>query len=386
MRWRPPNGLPRCASRSQRILPGLRVERVHHVADLAGLAGQLDVAIDDTLDDFLVREPLLGELGGVVVAVDAGGRRLERARADRRRDEHAIAPDDRRRPAAARHLDRPRDVLGRRPALGQRRLVGDAGPAGPRNCGHSEGRSRRWSRQPTGQSAEWQRSVASPSDHTAAMARGAISVTEAGLQDAFRGGRMSPPYAALPGTPGGPHAPCTPHRCHLARGHWRRDRGRRSRGHCPGQPGNLLEQFRLRSREAEAKGLAEPFTGITANGRVEPGLFPVRSTGVSTEPVRAAAAAFLAALTAEQRQATTFPVDDPEWRKWMNQHFYVRQGVSFEEMSAAAARGGVRPAARVAQREGAEADARHHAAQPHARRAERQQLRRSTASGSTTSR
>jgi hypothetical protein len=28
-----------------------------------------------------------------------------------------------------------------------------------------------------------------------------------------------------------------------------------------------------------------------------------------------------------------FAVDDPEWRKWMNQHFYVRQGVGFEEMA-----------------------------------------------------
>ena len=28
-----------------------------------------------------------------------------------------------------------------------------------------------------------------------------------------------------------------------------------------------------------------------------------------------------------------FAVDDPEWRKWMNQHFYVRQGVSFQEMT-----------------------------------------------------
>jgi len=28
-----------------------------------------------------------------------------------------------------------------------------------------------------------------------------------------------------------------------------------------------------------------------------------------------------------------FSVDDPEWRKWMNQHFYVRQGVSFQEMT-----------------------------------------------------
>jgi hypothetical protein len=89
------------------------------------------------------------------------------------------------------------------------------------------------------------------------------------------------------------------------------------------------------SRDAESKGLAEPFKGITTDGKVRPGLFPVRSTGVSTEPVRKAADAFLAALTPEQRKKTTFAVDDPEWRKWMNQHFYVRQGVSFGEMDEA---------------------------------------------------
>ncbi len=98
-------------------------------------------------------------------------------------------------------------------------------------------------------------------------------------------------------------------------------------------PGTLLEGFRVRSREAEAKGLADPFKGITAKGTVESGLFGVRSTGVSTEPVRAAAAAFLASLTPDQRRSSTFAVDDAEWRKWMNQHFYRRQGVSFEEMS-----------------------------------------------------
>jgi hypothetical protein len=87
------------------------------------------------------------------------------------------------------------------------------------------------------------------------------------------------------------------------------------------------------SREAAA--LAEPFRGITTNGRVQPGLFPIRSTGVSTEPVRKAAVAFLAALAPEQRAKTTFPVDDPEWRKWMNVHRYTRQGVSFQEMSEA---------------------------------------------------
>ena len=40
-------------------------------------------------------------------------------------------------------------------------------------------------------------------------------------------------------------------------------------------------------------------------------------------------------MTQEQRDRTLFAVDDPEWRKWMNQHFYVRQGVSFLEMNAA---------------------------------------------------
>ncbi|HWO00471.1 MAG TPA: DUF3500 domain-containing protein [Blastocatellia bacterium] len=89
------------------------------------------------------------------------------------------------------------------------------------------------------------------------------------------------------------------------------------------------------STDAETKGLAEPFKGITTSGQVVPGLFGIHSTGVSTEPVRKAADAFLAALNLEQREKTMFAVDDPEWRKWMNQHFYVRQGVSFKEMSEA---------------------------------------------------
>ncbi len=95
------------------------------------------------------------------------------------------------------------------------------------------------------------------------------------------------------------------------------------------------ERFRQMSLDAETRGLAEPFKGITTHGTVQPDLFPIRSTGVSTEPVRKAAAAFLAALEPGQRSKTLFPVDDVEWRKWMNQDFYVRQGVSFKEMSEA---------------------------------------------------
>jgi hypothetical protein len=87
------------------------------------------------------------------------------------------------------------------------------------------------------------------------------------------------------------------------------------------------------SKDAETRGLAEPFKGVTTDGKIVEGLFSIRSTGVSTAPVRKAAEAFLASLTEEQRAKTTFPVDDPEWRKWMNQHFYVRQGVGFKEMT-----------------------------------------------------
>lgn len=97
--------------------------------------------------------------------------------------------------------------------------------------------------------------------------------------------------------------------------------------------GDLLETFRRRSLEFEQKGLAEPFKGITTDGKVVAGLFRLRSTGVSTGPVRQAATALLGSLTPEQRARTVYAVDDPEWRKWMNQHFYVRQGVGLVEMT-----------------------------------------------------
>jgi hypothetical protein len=94
------------------------------------------------------------------------------------------------------------------------------------------------------------------------------------------------------------------------------------------------QSFLARSLEAEARGLADPFVGITTNGTARQGLFPLRSTGVSTAPVREAAESFLSALSSAQRSKTLFSVDDSEWRSWMNQHFYVRRGVGFDEMNA----------------------------------------------------
>ena len=105
------------------------------------------------------------------------------------------------------------------------------------------------------------------------------------------------------------------------------------------QPTETHEQRRARflqmSRDAEKKGLAQPFTGITTNGHAMTGLFQLRSTGVSTGGVRKAAEGFLAALASDQRDKTIFALDDPEWRKWMNQDYYVRQGVSFLDLTPA---------------------------------------------------
>lgn len=87
------------------------------------------------------------------------------------------------------------------------------------------------------------------------------------------------------------------------------------------------------SELCEQDGLAEPFKGVTTNGEIRTDLYPIQPTGVSTEAIRQAATAFVDALTPHQRQKALFKLDDVKWRKWMNVHFYIRQGVSFEEMT-----------------------------------------------------
>jgi hypothetical protein len=80
--------------------------------------------------------------------------------------------------------------------------------------------------------------------------------------------------------------------------------------------------------------LGEPFVGVTTGGNVVDGLFNIRSSGVSTEAIQAAAEAFIAALDSGQRQAISFAVDDETaWRDWNNVDNYARQGVGFDEMT-----------------------------------------------------
>ncbi len=103
--------------------------------------------------------------------------------------------------------------------------------------------------------------------------------------------------------------------------------------HAQGLDKERQERFRARSKEAEEKGLAEPYKGITKDGTLQKNIYGIQSTGVSTEPVRQAALTFLESLNDDQKKRTKFLVGDIEWRKWMNQDFYVRQGVSFAEMT-----------------------------------------------------
>ena len=93
-------------------------------------------------------------------------------------------------------------------------------------------------------------------------------------------------------------------------------------GGGPGRPGG-------------SQTITDEFLGVTTDGNVIDGLFPIKATGVSTEPIRTAAETFLASLTDDQRSAIQFPLDDDEWRMWNNVDNYSRQGVSLQEMTQA---------------------------------------------------
>jgi hypothetical protein len=91
----------------------------------------------------------------------------------------------------------------------------------------------------------------------------------------------------------------------------------------------------LKLRAVSPELWAEPYKGVTSDGKVVPDLFALAQTGVSTGPVQKAAAAFLASLNDTQRKKTLFAVTDDEWRQWDNRHFATRQGTGFFEMSEA---------------------------------------------------
>jgi hypothetical protein len=84
-----------------------------------------------------------------------------------------------------------------------------------------------------------------------------------------------------------------------------------------------------------AAALAQPFNGVVTSEGKQAGLFPVISTGVSTEPLVSAARAFLKSLSSIHLAKVQFAIDDPEWRNWSNVDvgIFPRYGLSLEDMS-----------------------------------------------------
>lgn len=82
------------------------------------------------------------------------------------------------------------------------------------------------------------------------------------------------------------------------------------------------------------QSLQQEFTGLTAGGEPQRGLFPLHATGISTQPLLAAVKQFLASLDEEQRAALHFSVHSEVWRQWSNIHRNViRHGLCFAELS-----------------------------------------------------
>jgi hypothetical protein len=98
-------------------------------------------------------------------------------------------------------------------------------------------------------------------------------------------------------------------------------------------PEKLPETLQRYLASAEAS-LAQPFKGITADGRPVRALFPLAPTGVSAQPIKDAADAFVASLTEEQQRRAAFGLDAEVWRHWSNIHPYLmRHGLALDEMT-----------------------------------------------------
>ncbi len=96
---------------------------------------------------------------------------------------------------------------------------------------------------------------------------------------------------------------------------------------------DMPEQMATNIRNAETQ-IAEPFKGLTNDGQVVPGLFSLKTTGLSNEGMKRAAEDWLNSLDSGQRDAALFSVESDAWRRWSNIHvFLMRHGAMMEPMT-----------------------------------------------------
>jgi hypothetical protein len=98
-------------------------------------------------------------------------------------------------------------------------------------------------------------------------------------------------------------------------------------------------QTRLQSPRAQGlfgtweQMFAAPFKGMTTDGHVIPDLYAPRPEGAPTLAIIEAVNALLAMMSPEQRKASSFPVDSPQWRHWQNTELYVENyGLRLDEV------------------------------------------------------
>lgn len=99
---------------------------------------------------------------------------------------------------------------------------------------------------------------------------------------------------------------------------------------------SLLNTKRVFS-EGLATALGEPYAGVVVSDGKRDDLFPIESTGVSTDSIVGAATEWLSLLDDAQLSRSQFAIDDPEWRNWSNVDvgIFARLGLSLEEMNGA---------------------------------------------------
>ncbi|KAL6705133.1 hypothetical protein ACN47E_007238 [Coniothyrium glycines] len=86
------------------------------------------------------------------------------------------------------------------------------------------------------------------------------------------------------------------------------------------------------------KLIAEPFKGVTNDGRVREGLFEANDQGADVESAVKRAEELLAGLSDEQKEKISYPVNAREWRAWSNPEFLLRPlGLRLEELPEATA-------------------------------------------------
>jgi hypothetical protein len=100
----------------------------------------------------------------------------------------------------------------------------------------------------------------------------------------------------------------------------------------PPKYSEFMQRMLVRAKES----LGEEFIGISCDGVVRPGLFPVHKTGISLEPMLKAARDFLATLESRQLRQVSFELESDAWRAWSNVHpFLMRHGLGLHELEPA---------------------------------------------------